>query len=87
MAKKILQNKPLLQKVRAILKHFPQIEAAYVYGSALKRKDFEDIDIALLLSEKSRRKWERIAEDIRGAIERFFKKECDIHILQEMLIL
>ena len=38
-------------RIAKALSQFEEIEAAYLFGSSLSRKDFEDIDLAILPSE------------------------------------
>lgn len=47
-----MDRKVLLEKIGHIVSNFPEVEAAYVFGSFLERDDFRDIDVALLVSEK-----------------------------------
>lgn len=42
----------VIEEIKRILKKVKDIELAYLYGSAVKRKDFKDIDIGVLFSNK-----------------------------------
>ncbi|VVB71774.1 Uncharacterised protein [uncultured archaeon] len=43
-------KKDLMQKIGQIVGSYPEVLAAYVFGSFLEKDDFRDIDVALLLS-------------------------------------
>jgi predicted nucleotidyltransferase len=47
-----MDRKVILEKIGLIVGNFPEVEAAYVFGSFMDRDDFRDIDVALLVSEK-----------------------------------
>ncbi len=47
-----MDRKVVLERIGQIVGNFPEVEAAYVFGSFLERDDFRDIDVALLISEK-----------------------------------
>jgi len=47
-----MDRKVVLERIGQIVGNFPDVEAAYVFGSFLERRDFRDIDVALLVSEK-----------------------------------
>jgi predicted nucleotidyltransferase len=47
-----MDRKVILEKIGLIVGNFPEVEAAYVFGSFMDRDDFRDIDVALLISEK-----------------------------------
>lgn len=46
-----MDRKVVLEKIGPIVGNFPEVKAAYVFGSILQRDDFRDIDVALLVSE------------------------------------
>ncbi len=47
-----MDRKVVLERIGQIVGNFPDVEAAYVFGSFLERRGFRDIDVALLVSEK-----------------------------------
>ena len=47
-----MYRKVVLERISQIVGNFPDVEVAYVFGSFLERRDFRDIDVALLVSEK-----------------------------------
>ncbi len=48
-------NSKIKVKITEYLRQNPRIELAYLYGSSLSRRDFEDIDLAVRLKGKKRR--------------------------------
>lgn len=79
-----LRKSGLVRQAREALKKIPEIDAAYLYGSFLTRNDYEDVDFALLLSRKSEKKWDSIASRAGGQLNKIFRKECDVHVAQEL---
>jgi len=45
-----MDRKSMMARIGQIISNYPEVLAAYVFGSFLERDDFRDIDIALLLS-------------------------------------
>ena len=78
-----LKKKEVLQKIAEVLSKFEEIEVGYVFGSFL-RTEFEDIDIALLISKSSPPyKAMKFAMKVGREIERALKYnfEIDVKIL------
>jgi len=46
-----MDKSSFIADIRKILSGLKEVDAAYIFGSFLERKDFNDIDVALLLSE------------------------------------
>ncbi|MFH1957519.1 MAG: nucleotidyltransferase domain-containing protein [bacterium] len=65
-----------------ILRGFKQIEAVYIYGSALKNRNFEDIDFALITSGKIKDE-QKFITDVSLSLEAELKEECDVHLMRE----
>ncbi|WP_049752099.1 type VII toxin-antitoxin system MntA family adenylyltransferase antitoxin [Carboxydothermus hydrogenoformans] len=80
-----LNIQDLLDKILPVLKSYPQIEAAYLFGSALVRvRPDSDIDIALLLSPdidvEDLESW-TLAEEIGLHLTRLVGRSFDISLL------
>jgi len=80
-----LNIQDLLDKILPVLKSYPQIEAAYLFGSALDRvRPDSDIDIALLLSPdidlEDLESW-TLAEKIGLHLTRLVGRSFDISLL------
>ncbi|GAV24278.1 nucleotidyltransferase domain protein [Carboxydothermus islandicus] len=80
-----LNIQDLLDKILPVLKTYPQIEAAYLFGSALDRvRPDSDIDIALLLSPdidvEDLESW-TLAEKIGLHLTRLVGRSFDISLL------
>ncbi|GAV23047.1 type VII toxin-antitoxin system MntA family adenylyltransferase antitoxin [Carboxydothermus pertinax] len=80
-----LNIQDLLDKILPVLKSYPQIEAAYLFGSALDRvRPDSDIDIALLLSPdidvEDLESW-TLAEEIGLHLTRLVWRSFDISLL------
>lgn len=69
---------------------FRLVRLAYVYGSALRTRDYKDIDVAVYASPgrpPKARAWElrqKLSAALEDAIPKDFLREVDVHILQEM---
>ncbi|HNX40716.1 MAG TPA: nucleotidyltransferase domain-containing protein [Methanothrix sp.] len=50
-AEGIMDRESIEERVGQIVGSYPQVEAAYIYGSFLKGEDYRDIDVALLFSQ------------------------------------
>ena len=79
-----MDKSSFLADIRKILSGLKEVDAAYIFGSFLERKDFNDIDVALLLSEsldpyKSLKFSLRIAGELERQIRPRF--EFDVKIL------
>ena len=73
----------VIEEIKRILKKEKDIELAYLYGSCLKRRDFEDIDIAVLFSNKRGDRYGKMNE-IALSLEKKLKKEVDLKDLSEL---
>jgi hypothetical protein len=67
-------------RARRVLRGVPGLAAAYIFGSSLTRRDFRDVDIALLMAPRatgpSDSRLNRLAVDLDGA----FRAETDLHL-------
>jgi hypothetical protein len=74
----------IILRMRDILATFPQLRVAYLYGSFLSRDDFRDLDLALLIDNRSGEentlKFTAMVGDVlEEALG--FSHECDIRVL------
>lgn len=79
-----MDKSSFLVDISKILAGLKEVDAAYIFGSFLERKDFNDIDVALLLSEsldpyKSLKFSLRVAGELERRIRPRF--EFDVKIL------
>ncbi|MDD4651867.1 MAG: nucleotidyltransferase domain-containing protein [Methanothrix sp.] len=45
-----MDRKSMIARIGQMISNYPEVQTAYIFGSFLKRDDYRDIDIALLLS-------------------------------------
>ncbi|HUX98541.1 MAG TPA: nucleotidyltransferase domain-containing protein [Candidatus Deferrimicrobium sp.] len=77
-------SKELIDLLREIISQIKEIQISYVFGSSLKEKTFNDIDIAVLISNtKSSYQASKFAMSLGRIIEKSlkFKWEVDVKIL------
>ena len=78
------EKERIIKKIVETLSGFKEVELGYVFGSFYAGREFEDIDIAVLLSAPpSAYESERFAVRVAGALERAleFKFEFDVKVL------
>ncbi|MGC8816492.1 MAG: type VII toxin-antitoxin system MntA family adenylyltransferase antitoxin [Candidatus Hadarchaeum sp.] len=78
------EKEEIIKKIVETLWGFKEVELAYVFGSFYAGREFEDIDIAILLSKPpSAYESERFAMKVAGALETALghKFEFDVKVL------
>lgn len=77
----------IIRQMRDVLSAYPSLRLAYVYGSFLSRKDFRDIDIALLADEGyNEDSFAGYASEAGDRLEESlgFRYECDVRVLNDL---
>ncbi len=75
------KKEEIIKKIVGTLSGFKEVELGYLFGSFYARKEFEDIDIAILLSEPpSAYESERFAVRVVGALEMALKHEVEFDV-------
>lgn len=77
-------NARSLAVVRRVLQGFGWVRLAYLYGSALAREDFRDVDVALKVRPKARLDSMGLRLKASAALSRRLPWEFDVHLLEEM---
>lgn len=76
-----------LEQLKALMQQHPQINAAYLFGTAAsgKLRPNSDLDVALLLAEPySQEELESIHTKVLSEIEAAFRREADVKILNTL---
>ena len=77
-----MKREKIFHKIAKTLSKFNEVDLAYAHGSFLKRDDFNDIDIALLISSNPPIPYEcfKFTMKISREIEREVKPGCEVDI-------
>ncbi len=77
----VFNNDRIQSEVSALCAHYPEVIAAFLFGSYAKDKATErsDLDIALLLDNKKEDKFKYL--DFKVALEKTFDRDADLIIL------
>ncbi len=76
--------KPGILRARRALSRETGLAAAYLYGSALGRRDFEDVDVALLYASGARTPGQSRLSGLALSLDKAFQAETDLHAADEL---